>query len=106
MRRLQLTTAKRMMRRYYLVQQAREAAVVGLLVGSLSASHRQPLLKALKALCKARGRKCYVFVMGKLNSAKLANFAEVGVYALLGSPEHSLLDSKDFYRPVVTLWRP
>ena len=105
-RRLQLTTAKRMMRRYYLVQQAREAAVIGLLVGSLSASHRQPLLKALKALCKARGRKCYVFVMGKLNSAKLANFAEVGVYALLGSPEHSLLDSKDFYRPVVTLWRP
>ena len=76
--------------------------MVGLLVGSLSASHRQPLLKALKALCKARGRKCYVFVMGKLNSAKLANFAEVGVYALLGSPEHSLLDSKDFYRPVVS----
>ena len=53
--------------------------MVGLLVGSLSASHRQPLLKALKALCKARGRKCYVFVMGKLNSAKLANFAEVRV---------------------------
>ena len=24
------------------------------------------------------------------------------MYALLGSPEHSLLDSKDFYRPVVT----
>ena len=74
--------------------------------------------------------------MGKLNAAKLANFAEVtalgpappprpapaadpehprhhllapprllaqvGVYALLGSPEHSLLDSKEFYRPVVT----
>ena len=98
---------------YHLIQ-AREAAVVGLLVGSLSASYRQPLLKALKALCKvccrecytltqpqpftliptptlpltltltltftltkARGRKCYVFIMGKLNSAKLANFAEV-----------------------------
>ena len=57
-RRLQLATAKRLMRRYYLVQQAREAAVVGLLVGSLSASYRQPLLKALKALCKACRRKC------------------------------------------------
>ena len=57
-RRLQLATAKRLMRRYYLVQQAREAAVVGLLVGSLSASYRQPLLTALKALCKACRRKC------------------------------------------------
>ena len=57
-RRLQLATAKRLMRRYFLVQQAREAAVVGLLVGSLSASHRQPLLQGLKALCQAKGRKC------------------------------------------------
>ena len=39
--------------------QAREAAVVGLLVGSLSASYRQPLLKALKALCKVCCRECY-----------------------------------------------
>ena len=27
---------------------------------------------------------------------------QVGVYVLLGSAEHSLLDSKGFYRPVVT----
>ena len=40
--------------------------------------------------------------MGKLNAAKLANFIEVGVYVLLGSCEHSILDAKDFYRPVVT----
>ena len=43
---------------YHLIQ-AREAAVVGLLVGSLSASYRQPLLKALKALCKVCCRECY-----------------------------------------------
>ena len=100
--RLVLPTAKRMMRRYYLVQQAREAAVVGLLVGSLSVAQRKPMLRALRDLCRRCGRKHYVFIMGKLNAAKLANFAEVGVYVLLGSPEHSLLDSKSFYRPVVT----
>ena len=60
------------------------------------------MLAAIKALCKREGRKCYTFVMGKLNAAKLANFMEVGVYVLLGSCEHALLDSKDFYRPVVT----
>ena len=32
---------------------------MGLLVGSLSASYRQPLLKALKALCKVCCRECY-----------------------------------------------
>jgi hypothetical protein len=93
---------KDLMRRYYLVQQAREAEVVGILVGTLSASQRTPMLRALKALCRRAARKHYVFIMGKLNAAKLANFAEVGVYVLLGSAEHSLLDAKDFYRPVVT----
>jgi len=102
LRRLVLATARRLMRRYYLVQQAREAEVVGILVGTLSASQRTPMLRALKALCRRAARKHYVFIMGKLNAAKLANFAEVGVYVLLGSAEHSLLDAKDFYRPVVT----
>ena len=102
LRRLVLATARRLMRRYSLVQQAREAEVVGILVGTLSASQRTPMLRALKALCRRAARKHYVFIMGKLNAAKLANFAEVGVYVLLGSAEHSLLDAKDFYRPVVT----
>ena len=102
LRRLELATARRLMRRYFLVQKAREAEVVGVLVGTLSASQRGPMLSALKALCRRAGRKHYVFVMGKLNAAKLANFSEVGVYVLLGSAEHSLLDSKEFYRPVVT----
>ena len=45
------------------------------------------MLSGLKRLIRASGRKHYVFVMGKLNAAKLANFAEVGVYVLLGSAE-------------------
>ena len=82
------------MRRYFLVQKAREAEIVGILIGTLSASQRDPMLSALKALICNAGRKYYTFVMGKLNSAKLANFLEVGVYVLLGSSEHSLIDSK------------
>ena len=76
---LSLQTSKRMMRRYYLVQVAREAAVIGILVGTLSATQRKPMLSALKALCRGAGRKHYVFVMGKLNEAKLANFSEVQI---------------------------
>jgi diphthamide biosynthesis protein 2 len=102
LRRLDLQTSKRLMRRYFLMLKAREAEVVGILIGTLSASGRKQMLAALKRLVRLSGRKYYVFVMGKLNSAKLANFLEVGVYVLLGSCEHSILDSKEFYRPVVT----
>lgn len=100
--RLALKTAARLMRRYFLVQKAKEAEVVGVLIGTLSAAQRRPMLTAIKALVRRAGRKHYVMVMGKLNEAKLANFLEVGIYVLLGSAEHSILDSKTFYRPVVT----
>lgn len=43
LRRLELGTAKRMMRRYYLVQQARDAAVIGILIGTLSAACRKKI---------------------------------------------------------------
>ena len=100
--RMSLPTAKRMMRRYFLVQKAREAEIIGVLIGTLSASRRREMLEATKALIRRAGRKHYVFVMGKLNAAKLANFLEVGVYVLLGSCEHAILDARDFYRPCVT----
>ena len=85
LRRLELQTAKQLMRRYYLVQQAREAQIVGILVGTLSAAGRKSMLAALKGLCRRAGRKHYVFVMGKLNEAKLANFLEVSGDVLLVS---------------------
>ena len=39
---------------------------------------------------------------GKLNVAKLANFAEIDVYVLVACPENTLVDSSEFYRPIVT----
>ena len=40
--------------------------------------------------------------MGKPNPAKLANFLEVECFVLVACPENSLLDAKDFLRPIVT----
>ena len=42
--------------------------------------------------------------MGKLNPTKLANFLEIDVFVLVACPENSLLDTRDFLRPVVTPW--
>lgn len=43
-----------------------------------------------------------MFAMRKLNLAKLANFHEIDIYVLIACPENSLLDSSEFYKPVVT----
>ena len=52
----------------------------------------------LKRLIRAKHKRAFTFVMGKLNVAKMANFAEVDVFVLVASPENSLLDSKGCHR--------
>lgn len=46
--------------------------------------------------------RCYTFVVGKLNPNKLANFPEIDCFVTVACPENSLVDAKDFYRPVIT----
>lgn len=48
------------------------------------------------------GKKYYTFVVGKLNPSKLANFPEIDCYTIVACSENSLIDCKDFYRPVIT----
>uniref|UniRef100_A0AAV2LAR3 2-(3-amino-3-carboxypropyl)histidine synthase subunit 2 n=1 Tax=Knipowitschia caucasica TaxID=637954 RepID=A0AAV2LAR3_KNICA len=56
----------------------------------------------LKEAIHKAGKKCYMFAMGKLNVPKLANFLEIDIYVLVACPENSLIDSTEFYKPVVT----
>lgn len=44
----------------------------------------------------------YTFVVGKLNPSKLANFPEIDCYVIVACPDRSLLESREFYRPVIT----
>ncbi|KAJ2160628.1 Diphthamide biosynthesis protein 2 [Coemansia sp. RSA 552] len=89
-------------RRYFMVQKARDADVVGIVVGTLAAQRYLGVVEALKAVLRRAGRKYYVFVVGKLNVAKLANFPEIEAYVLVACPENSLVDSREFFQPVVT----
>jgi len=101
--RLEGATANRALkRRYFLVEQARTASVIGILVGTLGVAQYTETIAALRKLIIASGRKPYVFVVGKLNSAKLANFAEVDCFVLVACPENSLIDARDLLRPVLT----
>ncbi|KAI9148498.1 Diphthamide biosynthesis protein 2 [Blastocladiella emersonii ATCC 22665] len=91
-----------LMKRYALMQKARDASIIGIVVGTLGVANYIDAIAGLKRMIRAHGKKYYTFVLGKLNVAKLANFMEIDVFVLVACPESSLIDSKEFYRPVVT----
>ncbi|KAJ9089060.1 Diphthamide biosynthesis protein 2, variant 2 [Entomophthora muscae] len=96
------TINRRLMRRYHLVQKARDASVFGIVVGTLGVTNYLPMIQHVRDLVETNGGKAYTFVMGKLNVAKLANFPEIDMYVLIACPENSLIDSKEFFRPIIT----
>ncbi|KAJ7380295.1 Diphthamide biosynthesis protein 2 [Desmophyllum pertusum] len=97
-----LNVNKALMRRYYMIQRAKDAQVVGIVVGTLGVADYLKVIERMKQVIKLAGKKSYLFVMGKLNVAKMANFMEVDVFVLVACPENTLIDSQEFYKPIVT----
>ncbi|XP_010741719.2 2-(3-amino-3-carboxypropyl)histidine synthase subunit 2 [Larimichthys crocea] len=91
-----------LMKRYYAIERAKDANVVGILVGTLGVADYLSIIQQLKETIRRAGKKSYMFAMGKLNVPKLANFLEIDIFVLIACPENSLLDSSEFYKPVVT----
>ncbi|OQR69510.1 diphthamide biosynthesis protein 2-like [Tropilaelaps mercedesae] len=90
------------MRRHFLVEKAKDASIIGILVGTLGVRNYLQAIGHLRDLIRKAGRKSYTLAVGKLNVAKLANFQEIDIYVYVACPENSFFDSKEFYRPVVT----
>jgi len=91
-------------RRYALLTRLSTTPIIGILVNTLSVASYMTMLSHLKRLIASAGKKSYTFVVGKVNAAKIANFAEVGGWVVVGCWESSLFDSSEFWRPVVTPW--
>ena len=79
------------MKRYFLVQKAKDAGTVGLVVGTLGSADYRAVTDRLQVMLRACGKKDYTLLVGKVNPAKLANFDEIDVYCLVACPEHSLV---------------
>jgi diphthamide biosynthesis enzyme Dph1/Dph2-like protein len=77
--------------RYFLVQKAKEAQVVGILAGTLGVANYLEVIERLQKLVAKAGKTSYSFVVGKINQAKLANFMEIDVFVLVACPENSLV---------------
>jgi len=93
---------KLLQKRYYAVEKARDSRIVGILMGTLGMSRYLDVIERLKSVARHAGKKTYTIVVGRLNPSKLANFPEIDVFVFVACPDNSLLDSKEFYRPIIT----
>ncbi|KAM4105852.1 hypothetical protein ACB094_04G023800 [Castanea mollissima] len=89
-------------RRYYLVEKAKDANIIGILVGTLGVAGYLHMIHQMKELITAAGKKAYTLVMGKPNPAKLANFPECDVFIFVSCAQTALLESKEYLSPVIT----
>lgn len=89
-------------RRYYLVEKAKDANIVGILVGTLGVAGYLHMIHQMKQLVAKAGKKAYTLVVGRPNPAKLANFPECDIFVYVSCAQTALLDSKEFLAPVIT----
>ncbi|KAG5926218.1 hypothetical protein E4U42_003515 [Claviceps africana] len=90
-------------RRFARVLSLAAAGVVGILVNTLSVSNYLASIDVLRKRMADAGKKSYTVVVGKLNPAKLANFAEIEGWVVVGCWESGLVeDDAGYWRPVIT----
>ena len=97
-----IASARALMQRYGLVERAKEADLIGIVVGTLGVAKYLDMVEYVKKIIHDAGKKYYLYVVGKINPYKLANFPEVDIFVLIACHENSAIDSRDFYKPIVT----
>lgn len=99
---LQSNTSRALMRRYGLLTSLSTCAIFGILINTLSVRNYLETVTHIKNMIEKAGKKSYTFVVGKVNAAKIANFSEIGGWVVIGCWESSLIDSTEFYKPIIT----
>ena len=90
-------------RRFARVLSLSSAGTIGILVNTLSVANYLSSIDTLRRQIADAGKKSYTVVVGKLNPAKLANFAEVEGWVVVGCWESGLVeDDRAYFMPVVT----
>ncbi|KAI8935177.1 hypothetical protein NX059_007770 [Plenodomus lindquistii] len=97
-------TTTTLRRRYALLTSLTTTPIFGILINTLSVKNYMHILTHVQRLISSAGKKSYTFVVGKVNAAKVANFSEVGGWVVIGCWESSLIESSEFWRPMVTPW--
>ncbi|EDO16687.1 hypothetical protein Kpol_1052p35 [Vanderwaltozyma polyspora DSM 70294] len=93
-----------LMKRYKYMHVARTAGCIGILVNTLSLRNTNETINKISQLIKNNGKKHYLFVVGKPNVAKLANFEPVDIWCVLGCGQSGIIIDQynEFYKPIIT----
>lgn len=97
-------TSAWMRRRYFYIEKCKDARSLGIVVGTLTAKGYLDIVKHIQTLARARNVRTYLISVGKVNPAKLANFAEIDCFVLVGCAENALYTSRDFYKPLLSVF--
>ncbi|KAL9046658.1 MAG: hypothetical protein Q9214_000556 [Letrouitia sp. 1 TL-2023] len=89
-------------RRYAVITSVSSVPIIGILVNTLSVRNYLHIVELVKSRIAEAGKKSYTFVVGKVNAAKVANFSEIGAWVVVGCWESSLIDGKEFWKPMLT----
>uniref|UniRef100_A0A915J9Y0 2-(3-amino-3-carboxypropyl)histidine synthase subunit 2 n=1 Tax=Romanomermis culicivorax TaxID=13658 RepID=A0A915J9Y0_ROMCU len=95
-------TNKMLRKRLYMIEKAKDAQIIGIVVATVNVSDYLKVLERMKFLCKNASKKYYVLFVGKLNVAKLSNFADIDLFVLLSCPFGVMFDCSDYLRPIIT----
>lgn len=98
-----------LMKRYKFMHEARSASTVGILLNTLSLANTLSMMNTLVKWIHDAGKKHYLFVVGKPNVAKLANFECVDVWCVVGCGQSGIVIDQfnEYWKPMITpyeLW--
>ncbi|XP_039947619.1 2-(3-amino-3-carboxypropyl)histidine synthase subunit 2 [Bactrocera tryoni] len=97
-------TAQYIRRRYHYIEKCKDAQTLGLIVATLTAEGYLKIVSRLQEMAKSRGIKTQIISVGRINPAKLANFLEIDCFVLIGCPFNNLYNSKEYYKPIVSVF--
>ncbi|KAJ9096731.1 hypothetical protein QFC21_005001 [Naganishia friedmannii] len=101
---LHVKSPRLLSRRLFALHSSFSASTYGILVHNVGLARSHGLVKHLRKLLKDKGKKSYTVSVGRVNPAKLANFEVVDCWVLVGCLEGGLVDTKEYYKPILTPW--
>lgn len=101
---MQSMDTKFLMKRSHYIEKCKDAQTLGIVVATLTMKGYLDIIKHIQDLARRRHIKTYIFSVGKINSAKLANFSEIDCFVLVGCSENNLYNSRDFYKPLISVF--
>ncbi|KAK3868118.1 hypothetical protein Pcinc_026470 [Petrolisthes cinctipes] len=82
----EMSGIKLVMSRSIKLELARDAGIIGLVVGTVGVSGYVHILARLRRIIRLAGKRCYTLAVGKPNEPKLANFSEIDAFVYVACP--------------------